>query len=88
MTLNWNYQVTICCVLIICLSETDLNSETPPYDTQLELSSYNLLLSDYPANNKRGVVCIYHKSNIVSIYHKSNIVCTYYKSNIVCIYYK
>ena len=88
MTLNWNYQVTIWCFLIICLSETYRNSETPPYDTQLELSSYNLLLSDYPANNKRGVVCIYHKSNIVCIYHKSNIVCIYYKSNIVCIYYK
>ena len=32
---------------IICLSEAYLNSETPPHDTQLELSSYNLLLSDY-----------------------------------------
>ena len=44
---------------IIWLSETYLNSETPPNDTRLELQGYNLFLWDYPSNNKRGVVCIY-----------------------------
>ena len=49
---------------IICLSETYLNSETPPNDTRLELLGYNLLRSDYPSNNKRGDVCMYYKSTL------------------------
>ena len=39
---------------IICLSETYLNSETPPNDTRLELKGYNLFHSDHSSNNKRG----------------------------------
>ena len=49
---------------IICLSETYLNSETPPNDTRLELPGYNLLRSDHPSNNKRGDVCVYYKSTL------------------------
>ena len=42
----------------ICLSETYLNSETPPNDTHLELPGYNLFRYDHPSNNKRGGVCL------------------------------
>ena len=49
---------------IICLSETYLNSETPPNDTRLELPGYNLFRSDHPSNNKRGGVCVYYKSTL------------------------
>ena len=43
---------------IICLSETYLNSETPPNDTRLELPGYSFFRSDHPSNNKRGGVCV------------------------------
>ena len=46
---------------IICLSETYLNSETPPNDICLELPGYNLFRSGHPSNNKRGGVCVYYK---------------------------
>ena len=49
---------------IICLSETYLNSETPPNDTRLELPGYNLFRSDHPSSNKRGGVCVYYKSTL------------------------
>ena len=49
---------------IICLSETYLNSETPPNNTCLELPGRNLFHSDHPSNSKRGGVCIYYKSTI------------------------
>ena len=49
---------------IIYLSETYLNSKTPPNDTCLELPGRNLFHSDHPSNNKRGGVCIYYKSTI------------------------
>ena len=49
---------------IIYLSETYLNSETPPNDTRLELPGYNLFRSDHPSNNKREGVCIYYKSTL------------------------
>ena len=49
---------------IIYLSETYLNSETPPNDTRLELPGYNLFRSDHPSNNKRGGVCVYYKSTL------------------------
>ena len=48
---------------IICLSETYLNSETPPNDTRLELPGYNLFGSDHPSHNKRRV-CVYYKSTL------------------------
>ena len=50
--------------VIICLSETYLNSETPSNDTRLELPGYNLFRSDHPSNNKRGDVCVYYKSTL------------------------
>ena len=49
---------------IIFLSETYLNSETPPNDTRLELPDYNLFRSDHPSNDKRGDICIYYKSTL------------------------
>ena len=49
---------------IICLSETYLNSETPPSNTRLEFPGYNLFRSDHPSNNKRGGVCVYYKSTL------------------------
>ena len=48
---------------IICLSGTYLNSETPHYDTRMELPGYNLFRSNHTSNNKRGV-CIYYKSTL------------------------
>ena len=48
---------------IICLSETYLNSETPPNDTRLELPGYNLFGSNHPSHNKRRV-CVYYKSTL------------------------
>ena len=47
---------------IIYLSETYLNSETPPNDTRLELPGYNLFRSGQPSNNKKRGVCVYYKS--------------------------
>ena len=49
---------------MICLSETYLNSETPPNDTRLELTDYNFFRSDHPSNNKRGGVCVCYKSTL------------------------
>ena len=49
---------------IICLSGTYLNSATPPNDTRLESSGYNLFRSDHPPNNERGGVCVYYKSTL------------------------
>ena len=47
---------------IICLSETYLNSSTPPDDDTLQISGYNLVLSDHPFNSKGRGVCIYYKN--------------------------
>ena len=49
---------------IICLSETYLNSETPPSNTRLEFPGYNLFRSDHLSNNKRGGVCVYYISTL------------------------
>ena len=45
---------------IICISETYLDSSIPSDDSNLEVSEYNLVRSDYPSNNKRGGVGIYY----------------------------
>ena len=45
---------------IICISETYLDSSTPSDDSNLEVSEYTFVRSDYPSNNKRGGVCIYY----------------------------
>ena len=47
---------------IICLSETYLDSNILPNDTNLEIPAYRLVRSDYPSNKKRGGVCIYFKN--------------------------
>ena len=47
---------------IICLSETYLDSNILPDDSNLEIPVYNLVRSDHPSNKKRGGVCIYYKS--------------------------
>ena len=47
---------------IICLSETYLDSNILPDDSNLKIPGYNLVRSDHPSNKKRGGVCIYYKS--------------------------
>ena len=42
---------------IICLSETYLNSETPPNDIRLELPGYNMFRSDHPSIKEKE--CLY-----------------------------
>ena len=49
---------------IICLSETYLNTETPPKDANLEIPGYNMFRSDHPPNYKKGGVCVYYKATI------------------------
>ena len=46
---------------IICLSETYLDSTVASDDENLEITGYNLVRSDHPANTKRGGVCLYYK---------------------------
>ena len=43
-------------------SETWLDSST--LDDLLEIDGYNLVLTDYPNNIKRGGVCIYYKESL------------------------
>ena len=47
---------------IICLSETYLDSNILPDDSNLKIPGYNLVRSDHPSNKKRGGACIYYKS--------------------------
>ena len=47
---------------IICLSETYLDSTVASDDENLEITGYNLVRSDHPANTKRGGVCLYYKT--------------------------
>ena len=47
---------------VICLSETCLNSTVASDDENLEITGYNVVRSDHPANTKRGGVCIYYKT--------------------------
>ena len=46
---------------ILYLWETYLDSKTLPNDDDLDISGYNLVLSDHPSNSKRVGVCIYYK---------------------------
>ena len=50
--------------LILCLSETYLDSSIPPDDDNLELPEYNLVRTDNPTNTKRGSVCIYYHNSL------------------------
>ena len=47
---------------VICLSETYLDSTVASDDENLEITGYNLVRSDHPANNERGGVCLYYKT--------------------------
>ena len=47
---------------VICLSETYLDSTVASDDENLEITGYNLVRSDHPANTKRGGVCLYYKT--------------------------
>ena len=49
---------------IIFLSETYLNSETPPNNTHLQLPGYDLFRSHQPSNNEKRGVCVYYKSTL------------------------
>ena len=51
---------------IICLSETYLDSNILPDDSNLKIPGYNLVRSDHPLNKKCGGVCIYYKSYLPS----------------------
>ena len=46
---------------VTCLTETYLNSTVASDDKNLEVTGYNLVRSDHPANAKRGRVCLYYK---------------------------
>ena len=46
---------------IICLSETYLDSNILPDNSNLEIPGYNLVRSDHPSNKKRGGVCIFRR---------------------------
>ena len=47
---------------VICLSETYLDSTVESDDENLEITGYNLVRPDHPANTKRGGVCLYCKT--------------------------
>ena len=47
---------------VIYLSETYLDSTVASDDENLEITGYNLVRSDHPANTKRGGVCLYYKT--------------------------
>ena len=46
---------------IFCISETYLNSSITQDDDSLQIPGYDLIRSDHPSNNKRGVA-IYYKN--------------------------
>ena len=50
--------------IILCLSETYLNSEIPFDDENLEIPGYNLVRDDHPSNSKHGGVGVYYKSSL------------------------
>ena len=49
---------------IICISETFLNSETAPNDSNLEIPNYNMYWAGHLSNCKRGCVCIPHSNTL------------------------
>ena len=46
----------------ICLSETYLDFTVASDDENLEITGYNLVRANHPANTKRGAVCLYYKT--------------------------
>ena len=51
-------------MIIICLSETFLDSSISNDDERINIKGYNLLQADHPSNKKRGGVCMYYKEHI------------------------
>ena len=51
-------------MVIISLSEINLDSNTPLDDDNLEISGYKLVYFDHPSNTKRRGVCLYYKNNL------------------------
>ena len=49
---------------IICFSETYLNSETLPYDNNLEIPGYKFIRNDHSSSTKCGGVCVYYKNTL------------------------
>ena len=49
---------------IICVSETFLNSETAPNDSNLEIPGYNMYRANHPSNCSRGGVFIFYKATL------------------------
>ena len=47
---------------VICLSDTYLDTTVASDDENLEITGYNLVRSDHPANTKRRRVCLYYKT--------------------------
>ena len=47
---------------VIFLSETCLDSTVASDNENLEITGYNLIRSDHPANTKRGGACLYYKT--------------------------
>ena len=43
---------------MMCISETYLDSNTPSDNSNMEISSCNLVCSDHPFDNKSGGICI------------------------------
>ena len=56
--------VTACKMVIICLSETYLDSTIQLDNDNLEIPRYNLVRSDHQSNNKHGGVCIYYNASL------------------------
>ena len=46
--------------MIICISETYLDSSVPTDGRDILINGCNLIWADHSSNNKRGGVCIYH----------------------------
>ena len=49
-------------VVILCFSETFLNSDISCDDSNLQLPGFDLVRADHPSNTKRGGVCIYYRN--------------------------
>ena len=49
---------------IACISEIYLDSSVAADDKDFSIKGYNLIITNYPSNQKRGGVCIYHKESL------------------------
>ena len=47
--------------VLVCLSETFLDSTIPNVDVDIQINGHSLLRGDHPNDIKRGGVCIYFK---------------------------